>query len=139
MNLKLTRIQSDVDGIFGKLTDEVNALVAVTLEHAYNTGSDEGYIAKIPPGTYTCKRSQHTLHGMTKPFETFQVMDVPGHSNILFHWGNFNGNSDGCILLGRKIIPVENTNEHMITNSRNTFNKLMDIQKGVDTFTLEIV
>lgn len=29
-----------------------------------------------------------------------ELLDVPGRSDILIHWGNYPENSDGCILVG---------------------------------------
>ena len=127
MNLTLTRIANRSDGIFGKLTDENGNQIAVTLEHAYPV-SEGSFSAKIPTGEYVCKRSPHRLHGMTSDFITFQVMDVPNHDNILFHWGNYQADSDGCILLGRDIEPGINCN--MITHSRDTWQAFMDLQNG---------
>lgn len=133
MNLKLTRTSYDPDGIFGILFDENNQQVAVTLEHSFNSEP------KIPLGVYTCKRGQHQLEGMASPFTTFQVMNVPNHTNILIHMGNYNKDSDGCVLVGRGVAPNPDApSENMITSSLNTFNKLMDLQKDVDQFTLTV-
>ncbi len=134
MKLKLIREEAEYDGIFGKLLDETGKRIAVTLEHSYNN------VPKIPVGTYECKLSLHRLHGMNYDFSTYQVQDVPGHSSILFHWGNYNEDSDGCILLGKNIIPnTESIDGRMITSSKNTFSKFMDLLRGKDTFTLEVV
>ncbi len=138
MNMTLERTDFEADGILGILLDDKDFFVAHTLEHAYGTGAGDGsYTPKVPVGTYTCKRSPHRLHGMSVTFETFQLMDVPNHSNILLHWGNFNKDSDGCILLGQEVTTGPK-GEHMITNSRATFVKFMDLQDGVDTFTLTV-
>lgn len=140
MNLILKRTNKEVDGIFGVLSDESGSTIAVTLEHAYDSGLGNGsYDAKTPLGDYKCVRGQHQLHGMTKPFTTFEVTNVPGHTNILFHVGNFNEDSEGCILLGRRIAPRDPPESgNMITSSRNTFNAFMDLQKDLNEFTLTI-
>lgn len=145
MNLTLTRSVKEADGIFGVLTNQDDTFSCVTLEHAYDAGNGDGsYTAKLAPGVYTCKRGQHQLEGMTSPFETFQVMDVPSFqdkpvTNILLHVGNFFEDSHGCILLGRRIAPRDPPESgNMITSSKNTFNAFMDLQKGVDAFTLTV-
>ncbi len=136
MDLILTRTRHEADGIFGELRS-LKEMVAYTLEHAYDDGLGRGsFCPKLPAGVYTCKRSQHRLHGMTNDFETFQVMDVPGHSGILFHAGNFNQDSEGCILLGSAIAPYRGG--HMITNSRKEFAEFMALQRGVSEFKLEV-
>jgi len=128
--MKLIRTDFRPDGIFGKLLDDSGTQLAVTLEHSYNN------LPKIPDGDYTCQRSQHRLHGMTQDFETFQVMNVPGHDNILFHWGNFNKDSEGCILLGESI--AQTGPQEMITNSRASWQKFMDTLSGCQTFDLAV-
>lgn len=138
MNLTLVRTDFDADGIYSILTDNLGVLIAHCLEHSYDAGAGNGsYAPKIPNGTYTCQRSMHRLHNMPHDFETFQVMDVPNHSSILFHWGNYNNDSDGCILVGRKVT-IGPGGVHMITDSKDTFAKFMALQHDIDTFTLTI-
>lgn len=142
MNLKLTRSAFDVDGIFGVLTDENNSTVAVTLEHAYDSGNGDGsYVPKVSPGVYICLK--HPPNRL--PYTTYELQRVPSFqripvSGILLHVGNYNHDSDGCILVGRRVAAnPDKLGENMITSSQNTFNKLMDLQKGLGSFILEIV
>lgn len=138
MNLILKRIEYREDGIFGILLDENRIDIAVTLEHAFDSGNGDGtYVPKIPIGSYVCQRGQHQLESMSKTFTTFQVMNVPNHTNILLHMGNYNRDSDGCILLGQEIIPIDNMTQ-MITNSVVTFNKFMLLQDSLNEFQLTI-
>lgn len=118
------------DGIFGLLFDDDGDQIAVTLEHSYDGRP------KIPAGTYHCHRGQHRLHGMEHDFETFEVMDVPGHLGLLFHWGNYNTDSDGCILLGR--VMTASPIGWMITNSRETFTRFILDRDGIEVFDLTI-
>lgn len=135
MDLTLKREENRADGIFSTLTDSDGNVVAHCLEHAYDDGNG-GWAPKIPNGTYTCKRSMHQLHGMISPFETFQVMDVPNHVNILFHWGNWGSDSDGCILVGEGV--AQSPKGQMITNSKATWQTLMNLELGLDTFQLTV-
>jgi Family of unknown function (DUF5675) len=131
MDCVLTRTETGPSGTFGKLFDSDNNQIAVTLEHSYQQ-PDGSWEPKIPAGSYTCQRGQHQLESMTSPFTTFQVTNVPGHTNVLLHMGNYDKDSDGCILLGDQIVGS------MITHSVNTFNNFMTMQDGVDQFTLEV-
>jgi hypothetical protein len=136
MDLILTRKQSRVDGIFGELTDTSGKLIAVTLEHAYIDVNKWSFHPKLYAGQFTCELGPHRLHRMTHDFDTFEIMGVKGHDNILFHWGNFNEDSDGCVLLGEAV-----SNAHgfqVVTNSRATFAKFMALQTGVSTFNLTV-
>jgi hypothetical protein len=74
---------------------------------------------------------------MAQPFTTFEITGVPGHSNILFHIGNYNKDSEGCVLLGRGITEAQ-SGDQMITMSNTTFKYFMDNQAGVDTFILTV-
>jgi hypothetical protein len=129
MKLILKRTDFRDDGIFGTLSIEGAGQIAVTLERSYNK------VPKIVAGNYTCKRSMHRLHGMIEDFETFQVMKVPKCTGILFHWGNYNKDSEGCVLLGTAV------NKHdawMITNSRIAFANFMKKVKDLQSFQLEV-
>jgi hypothetical protein len=136
MNLTLRRKLYRADGIFSACYDESGIKRWETLEHAYGS-ADQGWLPKIPPGLWTCVRSMHRLHGMAHDFETFEITGVEGHSDLLFHWGNFNRDSEGCILLGEDLFESKD-GEEMITASRAAFADFMKLQEGVDSFTLEV-
>jgi Family of unknown function (DUF5675) len=135
VDISLNRTQYIAAGIFGSFVDANNNRICLTLEHAYATGNGD-FMAKIPQGVYTCLRSVHELEGMSEPFETFQVMNVPHYTNILIHFGNWNCDSDGCILIGEAI--ASSINGQMITESKVAFQKFMDLQTGIITFTLTV-
>jgi hypothetical protein len=116
------------DGIFGELFTDDGSHVAVTLEHSY------GLQPKLPDGEYQCVRGFHQLQGMHHTFETFEITGVPGHSGILFHTGNFNKDSSGCVLLGLS----SGMNPPMIYSSREAFAGFMKRQVGLSQFTLTV-
>lgn len=139
MNLTLKRKQYRADGIFGELYDEAGNKIAVTLEHAYAVTSrdpDKAFAPKIPLGEYLCVRGEHRLESMDHNFTTFEITGVEGHDNILFHWGNYNHDSSGCVLLGQRVVSTEDG--FMITKSRVTFAEFMELQASVDHFVLEV-
>ena len=129
MDLILTRREYRADGIFGEIEDaDGGDFLFLTLEHSYDL------MPKLPAGTYICERGIHRLSDL-KPFETFEVMNVEGHSGILFHVGNYNDDSSGCILLGLgRGFTLKNGK--MLTNSRVAFDKFMRLQGDVDSFKL---
>lgn len=133
MNIILHRTEESANGIFGVMTDEFGNQVCATIEHSFDSGLGNGsFSPKIPPGQYTCVRGMHQLAHMTHPFETFMVENVPNHTNILIHMGNYNADSDGCILVGEARIG------NMITNSLVWLAKFLDLQKGLDSFILTV-
>jgi hypothetical protein len=127
MTLKLIRQEFREDGIFSELRDESGKVLAHTLEHSYNC------MPKLYDGEFTCVRGIHRLHNLV-PFETFMVSDVKGHAGILMHPGNWNKDSDGCILVGLGI--AQSNQGQMLTQSLQAFTEIMDLLKGLDSFIL---
>ena len=125
VTLTLTRARFEADGIFGELTNG-DKHVCYTLEHSFDS------VPAVPAGTYTCKRGQHRLGGMANNFITFEVQNVPGHTGILFHTGNTNRDSEGCILLGQQIKGA------VLLNSRPAFASFMELLDRLPQFTLEV-
>lgn len=117
-------------GIFGTLTNDLGGLICRTLEHAYPT--KKGFRPKVPEGDYRCVRGIHRLKDLVE-FETFEIMNVPGHTGILFHVGNANKDTDGCILLGLE------TSKTILLKSRVAFLDFMSRLKGINQFNLKII
>lgn len=136
MNLKLTRTETSEEGTFGELLDESGTKIAYTAEHSY-LQNDGTWTPKTPAGIYTCQKGQHQLHSMPAPFTTYQIMNVPGHTNVLLHVGNWPQiDSDGCVLLGEAIVP--SSKGKMVTNSKVVFAEFITLEGGIDSFQLEI-
>lgn len=120
-------------GIFGTLRTDDDIEICKTLEHAYPTFGQK-WKAKIPPAAhYMCVRGMHRLKSGAQPFETFEVTGVYGHSGLIFHPGNWNRDSDGCILLG------ENVQDRALVRSRVAFLDLMMRLNGVTSFSLQVI
>lgn len=138
MKMRLTRTDHKASGIFGAIEPEDEAFLLLTGEHAYldhQVDHHEYYLPKVPLGTYICVRGLHRLAHMTEDFETFEVTGVEGHTDILFHSGNYpQVDSAGCILLG--LASDFNTE---VTHSKLAFERFMEYLEGVDEFTLEVV
>lgn len=91
-HFRLIRVAYIADGTFGVLLDE-GVPFCLTLEREWN--DNKRGESCIPAGTYICRRVQSPKFG-----DTFEVCDVPGRSHILFHIGNIEDDSHGCILTG---------------------------------------
>ncbi len=133
MDLILKRTDFRKDGIYGVLMRDDGSTLAYTLEHSYRDAFGN-YGPKLPEGSYQCARGTHRLKGAESNFETFEVMDVPGHTDILFHIGNFNDDSEGCILLGEYINKVPMV--WSLVYSRFAFTTFMKYESQDDKFTL---
>jgi hypothetical protein len=125
MDLLLVRREYLDCGIFGEI--DCGSLYFFTLEHSY----DKKPI--VPAGTYKCTRFDSPKFG----YQTFMLNDVPGHDHILIHIGNYNHDSEGCILIG---LALGRTGKGgvMLTSSKQAFAHFMALQEGVDEFTLTI-
>lgn len=115
-------------GQFGTLLVQGIPILA-TLERTYEV--DGAQITKIPPGIYHCTRTWFVKGG----YETFEI-GVPGHSRILFHVGNTEEDSDGCVLVAMEFGDLGVV--HGIIDSRKGFEKFMALTEGRGDFDLEV-
>lgn len=134
MRLRLVHNRFEKYGIFGELLDQKGSLIAYTLERSYVTDHGDCY-QKLNIGTYKCEKGSHRLVSMDKDFITFEIKNVPDHDGIIFHVGNYNEDSEGCVLLGSSIGNMVN-GDKMLTGSIDAFNKFMSIMKYEDEFQL---
>jgi len=129
-SVELVRLEEDYDnGTFGVL--KINKeIFCMTLEPRDELNAKG--ISSIPAQQYTCRR-----YTSDKYPDTFQVMNVPGRSSILFHAGNAQKDTEGCILLGSSFNKLKN--DRTIINSGITFNKFLMELEGYKEFTLTII
>ncbi len=90
----LLRVSKEPSGCFGVLLQD-SIPFAGTLERTYEV--DGKQTVKIPPGNYTCVRTTFNKRG----YQTYEILGVEGHSRLLFHRGNSEEDSDGCVLVGQ--------------------------------------
>lgn len=131
MDLILRRQSRTSAGVFSTLEDMDGEVLFYTLEHAYQQ-PDGSYDAKLNLGIHPCVLGQHQLAKMKEPFQAYEITEVPGHSGILFHVGNYNKDSDGCVLVGTAHVGA------MISGSNIAFKKFMEMQDGKN-FTLSVI
>lgn len=137
MYLILSRKEFREDGIFGELTDARGNLIAVTLERSYFESPTGKYISKMDNGNYQCVKGSHRLAGMDKDFTTFEITGVEYHDGMLFHVGNYNEDSEGCVLLGKGMGWKSNGGK-MIVNSKVAFDNFMKLMQYIDSFYLQV-
>lgn len=89
------------------------------------------FVSCIPSGIYMCERMISPSKG-----ETFEITDVFNRSDILFHKGNIDDDTEGCILLGEGFGYVDN--EPAITQSKFAFDEFMTLMEGVLSFRLDL-
>ena len=123
---QLVRIADIVDGIFGVLKDD-EVPFCVTVEN-------NDYV--FPDGDYLCKRVNSPKYG-----NTFEITGVSGRTHILIHWGNWEDNSLGCVIVGEFYDPLntkDNITKNGIGSSKKAFNEFIDRTKDINEFVLKI-
>ena len=128
-HLTLKRVTTGAQGTFGVLLCE-GLPFALTLEREWLDNRPN--VSCIPKGEYQCKRVNSPRFK-----NTFEVTDVEGRTHILFHKGNLDDDSHGCILVGEKF-GMLNANSGIL-ESRQGFNEFMLLLEGDNAFNLTIV
>lgn len=139
LRLTLRRLADSPDGTTGRILG-LDSGVLYTLEEEWR--NNEANESRIPAGTYICRRTVYQKHN----YETFEITGVPNRNRILFHPGNTEEDTQGCVLLGTGIGPLEVTDEETgerrrkiaVTGSKAAFRLFMGTLLGVDEFELTI-
>ena len=131
MRLDLKRICcNNFSPTFGVLCQEpMGVPFAVTLELPWRNNAKRK--SCIPDGEYICKRVKSPKFG-----DTFQIMNVPKRSHILFHKGNRVRDLLGCVAVGEQFDHLNG--ELAILSSKHGYNEFMDLVSGVNEFELDI-
>lgn len=93
--------------------------------------NNTAFVSCIPSGIYICERVLSPTKG-----ETFEITNVFNRSDILFHKGNIDDNTMGCILLGEGFGYIYN--EPAITDSKLAFGEFMEMMKDEKEFRLDL-
>lgn len=134
--MELKRIAYTPHGTFGVLLKD-NIPYAVTLERPWL--DNQRKVSCIPEGTYKCLRcrvSPDYMSDSPRFGDTFQIYDVPDRSNILFHKGNLNDDSYGCVLVGEQFGVLNRTPG--ILASKAGFDEFKRITDDIDQFWIRI-
>ena len=127
----LKRIAETDDGTFGVLLDR-NVPFAVTLENRWYDNKTN--LSCIPTGTYYCSRVNSPRFG-----HTWEIQEVPNRTHILFHWGNRDNDTNGCVLVAEEFGTLYGENAILSSNSKHRgFQELIDKTKDINDFQLII-
>ena len=124
----LIRITEINDGTFGVFLDD-RIPFAVTVERPWL--NNQRLISCIPVGSYTCFRVNSPKFG-----NTFEVIAVAGRTEILFHKGNVDDDSHGCIIIGEQFESLGG--KIAVIASEKGFGEFLDRTAGLTSFTLNI-
>ncbi len=127
--LTLKRISHDVQGTYGVLLFAQKPII-LTLENPWLENRKS--ISCVPSGQYLCER-----YSSQRFPSTYQVTNVPGRTNIIFHKGNTMEDTRGCILTGSKFGIIKG--DTAILDSRTAFKMFMNTVDNLDSFLLNIM
>lgn len=126
--LDLIRVGSSNRGTFGVLRHGQVPFV-LTLERPWADNAQN--ISCIPAGRYRCRRIRSPKFG-----NTYEICDVPGRTNVLFHSGNTIEDTQGCILVGEEFSGT--WDKPMLVSSQRGFGELMKYLHGMSEFDVVI-
>lgn len=114
--------QSQTIGALQVMNNDVELFSCMTLELAWNNNVRQ--ISCIPYGEYNCEKKEATA---AIPYQHVTVLNVRDRSGIAIHKANYASQLRGCIAVGDKHVDMNKDGNLDVTNSSNTFKKLMDI------------
>jgi len=122
---RLPRLEMSDQGALGVLMFDEHCFCC-TLE----PDKDDKDKLYIPQGVYTCKRFHRA-----RWTNTFEIL-VKGHTDVLFHAGNIEADTKGCIVLGSSFGKLKG--QRAVLNSGATFAVFLQITADYNSFPLLI-
>lgn len=134
-NLLITRFAYTPMGTFSRLT--MDGFRCYFVEPPWRNNKTN--ISCIPEGWYKMKlRASNKVQQVTKGRHTkgWEICNVADRTFVMIHPGNTEDDSDACLCPGEELGFIYN--KWAVTNSQNTFDKLMDKLKTRDEWTVQI-
>ncbi len=122
---RLERVHIANTAILGILYDG-DKILARSLENPYRQSLKD---SAIPTGNYKCVKDN------AGRFRFWRLLNIKGRENIELHNGNFESDTEGCILFGKEWAIMKD--QLSVTSSKETMKKLQSILP--DQFELEII
>jgi hypothetical protein len=125
LKLLLDRTEYGKDSTVGDLYVD-GVWECASLEDQVRVGPKVPGETAIPEGTYTVLLTRSPKFGRTLPL----LIDVPGFDGIRIHPGNTADDTEGCLLVGEKIITAGN--KPYLSHSRVAFDRLYEKLVGAN-------
>ncbi|MEE8607965.1 MAG: DUF5675 family protein [Nitrospiraceae bacterium] len=90
-------------------------------------------LSRIPGGEYDCVRTWYHRGG----YDTYEIINVPGRTRILFHRGNWMTDVNGCVATGMEFGLLDG--RLAVLHSADAFNIFMRERNGILSFPFCIV
>lgn len=98
--LKLLRIAEDEATTFGVIIIDEGFFKPICLSIENKWKNNEPWVSCIPDGEYICEQGTFSkaIYPANPTGITYQILDIPGRSDCIFHPGNTHFDTSGCIL-----------------------------------------
>jgi len=116
--ITLTRLVYESEQVLGYFFDGLDRLCC-TLEPEWDDNMVK--VSCITPGVYKVVSRYSAKYG-----HHFHVLDVKGRTLILIHFGNYNSDTIGCIIVGNNHTDINNDGCRDVTSSKVTMKKLIN-------------
>jgi hypothetical protein len=103
--------------------------IGYTMEDPWN--DNEKFESCIPNGEYKTE-IRKSKDSPSRDYDHMILRDVPNRSYILWHVGNTEEHTEGCLLPGKTAL------EDMVGNSQKAFDELMELAKRVESIETRI-
>jgi len=126
--IEIIRLEETQQGTIGVLKINKTAFCCTLEPWDWENKESE---SSIPVQQYIGKRITSPKFGVT-----FEITNVPGRTHILFHKGNFVGDTTGCVIVGESFGKLGA--QRAVKNSGRTFDRFMEFLKDHDTIHITI-
>lgn len=129
------------EGTFGRLLFPTGE-VFYTCENPWK--NNEAFVSCIPSGVYYLEQRHSPVVRRTSGGEFsdgWEVTDVRGRDYIMIHPGNWPGDVEGCIAVGKRLGITQNKQGKQslaVLDSREAFREIMELMDEYNTWTLDI-
>ena len=126
MKAYLIRLDEGIEQTLGHFTlyDGLEKVFeCVTLELPYEDNLTD--ISCVNKGVY------EVTHRYSEKYKNHLILnDVPNRRYILIHYGNYNTDTEGCVLVGSRFTQINKDSLLDITSSRRTLSELLEATNG---------
>lgn len=128
MRLTLATASIIEPGCFSVLLSENGWPLLVTCERTF-----DDIRPVIPAGVFTCKRRMFNHGG----YMTHEITGIVGHADVLFHRGNVEADSLGCVLTGLTFGVLNGM--PAVLSAAAGFERYWAVTKDYEQFELEVI
>ncbi|WP_232304731.1 DUF5675 family protein [Agarivorans gilvus] len=133
LKIKVKRLKQGTKSTLGSLKIDGVAKSWYVLEPGGPDSQQEGSDHRISTGTYKLKP-----YSSPKYKNVYQLLNVPGRTNILIHAGNYHQDTLGCLMPG-KTSGKSSNGEYHVGNSRTATKEIFEYIAAASDTSVEII